>query len=324
MSHNKTREETIKEVQGYITEAENIVIEDTVDFNETMDVRDVYSNIEFYIKIKQSLLPDLKTFLMNKTDLYIMNGIHGSIYKDYDVVTVPNHFFRIKQVQFGSCNVSSRLLYTEIYDEIKQSIKQTYHNKTMARQPIRKLGRVLKTVQAKLFDINTRININMNKHPDYNEFKEYSHIKPEISEFRVDDKMINKSFSTSLLIVPHTVHKGEVLMRGKVLYKEKIFIVSPNGTFDDRLNLLDYLMPNTIRYVEKNKEWILNYNMQDIMDLLEANNIKRTVFVDLSCANQQYAVNNTQTIMKQTAFIEGRKYGSIGSIRKSRNKNFSI
>ena len=317
MSHNK-----MKEVQGYITESENIVIEDITNFNETMDVRDVYANIEFHIKMKKSLLPDLKTFLMNKTDLYIMNGIHGSIYKDYDVVTVPNHFFRIKQVQFGSCNISSILLYTEIYDEINQSIKQTYHNKTLARQPIRKIGRVLKTVQKKLFDINTRININMNKHPNYNEFKKYSHIKPEISEFRVDDKMVNKSFSTSLLIVPHTVHKGEILMRGKVLYKEKIFIVSPNGKFYDRLNLLDYLMPNTIQHVESSNEWILKYNMQDIMDLLEANNIKRTVFVDLSCANQQYAVNNTQSIMDKTALIEGRKYGSIGSIRKSRNKNF--
>ena len=111
-------------------------------------------------------------------------------------------------------------------------------------------------------------------------------------------------------------------MRGKVLYKEKIFIVSPNGKFYDRLNLLDYLMPNTIQHVESSNEWILKYNMQDIMDLLEANNIKRAVFVDLSCANQQYAVNNTQSIMDKTALIEGRKYGSIGSIRKSRNKNF--
>jgi len=312
----------MKEIQGYITESENNVIEDITNFNETMDVRDVYSNIEFYIKMKRTLLPDLKTFLMNKTDLYIMNGIHGSIYKDYNVVTVPNHFFRIKQVQFGSCNISSILLYTEIYDEIKQSIQKTYQNKTLARQPIRKLGRVLKSVQSKLFDINTRININMNKHPNFKEFKEYAHIKPEISEFRVDDTMVNKSFSTSLLIVPHTVHKGEILMRGKVLYKEKIFIVSPNGKFYDRLNLLDYLMPNTIQRVESSNEWILKYNMQDIMDLLEANNIKRTVFVDLSCANQQYAVNNTQTIMNKTALIEGQKYGSIGSMRKSRNKNY--
>ena len=56
MSHNKTREETIKEFQGYITESENIVIEDITNFNETMDVRDVYANIEFHIKMKQSFV----------------------------------------------------------------------------------------------------------------------------------------------------------------------------------------------------------------------------------------------------------------------------
>ena len=98
----------MKEVQGYITESENIVIEDITNFNETMDVRDVYANIEFHIKMKKSLLPDLKTFLMNKTDLYIMNGIHGSIYKDYDVVT------HSKSV-IGKSRVSANILAISIF-----------------------------------------------------------------------------------------------------------------------------------------------------------------------------------------------------------------
>jgi hypothetical protein len=304
MSHNK--------FQSYIDEAEEIVVEDLTNFNENTDVNDVYESIKFYIKMKRSRLPNLKKFLMNNTDLYIMNGIHGEI--KYDTIVIPKslHFFRIMAVPFGVCNIGTEAIYKEIFNNLKHNIKTVYGNKSLARQPIRKIGQVIQSVQSKIFEINNR-----EVHPDnkssYNdEFKKYAHIPPKISEFRVGDKMINKELFTHLKIV-----------NGKVDYDQHIFIASPNGKFEidffDRINLLDYLIPSNIEYINEVNEWRLTYSMQDVIDLLEINSIKRAINVDLSCSNN--AINNTQTIMNKTAFIESHPYVTVGTTYKKRNKN---
>ena len=110
MIHNK--------IQGYIDEAEEIVVEDLTNFNENTNVNDVYDSIQFYLKMKRSRLPNLKHFLMNKTDLYVMNGIHGEI--KYDTVVIPKslHFFRMMAVPFGVCNIGTEAIYKEIFNNL--------------------------------------------------------------------------------------------------------------------------------------------------------------------------------------------------------------
>jgi hypothetical protein len=321
MSYNKTRNEALNEVQSYVNEAEQNVIEDITNFDGTEEAEiELYGNIQFYIKMNQSLLPDLKKFLMNKSDLYIMNGMHAEI--NYDVVVIPNplHFFRIIAVPFGVCNISTEALDKEIFNDLKQNIKNAYTNKKLARQPVHKITHVLKSVQKKLFDINNR-EINSKNKTSYNEeFKKYAHIPPKISDFRVGDKMINKDFSTKLIIV-----------NGKLLYEEHIYIAFINEKrveenlsitethFEDRLNLLDYLIPKNIEYTYETNEWRVTYSMQDVINLLHSTNIKRVVYIDLSCSNN--ASNNTQTIMNKTNSIEGQPYVSVGKNRRIRNKN---
>ena len=310
MSDNKTKNESINKVQGYVIEAEQNVIEDITNFDGSEEAKiELYGNIQFYIKMNQSVLPDLKKFLINKTDLYIMNGLHGEI--NYGVVIIPNplHFFRIIAVPFGVCNISTVAINREIFNDLKQTIRQTYTNKSLARQPIRKIAHVLSSVQKKLFKINNR-EINSKNKTSYNEeFKKYAHIPPKISEFRVGDKMINKEFFTKLLIV-----------NGQLLYEEHIYIASFNDThFDNRLNLLDYLIPIKIEHINEVDEWRLTYSMQDIIDLLKANHIKRAIYIDLSCSNN--VSNNTQTVMNKTNAIEGQPYLSVSQTGKRRNKN---
>ena len=312
MSNNNSNVEPIIHIPSIVIEAEQNVIEDITNFDGTVQAAtDLYENILFFIEMRQTTLPNLKTFLINKTDLYIMNGMHAEI--NYDVVVIPNslHFFRIIAVPFGVCNISTEALDREIFNDLKETIKQTYTNRQFARRPVHKISHVLKTVQTKLFEINNRAIESKNK-TSYNvEFKKYAHISPKISEFRVGDKMINKEFFTKLIIV-----------NGKLLYEEHIYIASINNThFENRINLLDYLMPINIEHVHINEkdEWRLTYSMQDVIDLLHKNNIKRAVYIDLSCSNN--AQNNTQTIMNKTEIIEGHPYISVGNSHKSRNKN---
>jgi hypothetical protein len=315
-------------LQDIINEAEENIIEDIDKFDGSKEAEDsIRDLIHFYIEQKQRTLPNLNTLLKSKTDLYIMNVTHGSIYKDYDVVQIPKslHFFRIKQAQFGSCVVTQKYIERDIFDDLKLNIQTTYDNKKLARQPIRKILHVLKSVQSKLFRMNTQNNNeNMKKHPQYIEYKKYSHIIPEISEFRADDNMINKIYSTHLFVVPPVTFKDEIYQKGKLLYNEKIYIASSDIKYQDRFNLLDYLIPE-IKCVKRGVAyvWVFYYSMKQIIDLLDKNNIKRCVFVDLSCGNQMEAVNNTQTIMNKTARIEGRKYGSFETIRNtSRKKSY--
>jgi hypothetical protein len=315
-------------LQDIINEAEENIIEDIEKFDGNKEDEDsIHALIHFYIEQKQRSLPNLNTLLKNKSDLYLMNITHGSIYKDYGVVTIPKslHFFRIRQAQFGSCVVSQKYIQKEIFDDLKVNIQKNYENKNLARQPIRKILHVLKSVQSKLFRMNTQNNNeSMKSHHGYKEYKKYSHIIPEISDFRADDKMINKIFSTHLFVVPPVTFKKEVYQKGQLLYNEKIFIASSDIKYQDRFNLLDYLIPD-IQCVKRGSKyvWVFYYSMKQIIDLLDKNNIKRCVFVDLSCGNQMESVNNTQTIMNKTATIEGRKYGSFETIRNTiRNKNY--
>ena len=312
--NNKINENPIH-IPSIVIEAEKNVIEDITNFDGTVEsVTELYENILFFIEMKQTTLPNLNNFLMNKTDLYIMNGMHAEI--NYDVVVIPNslHFFRIIAVPFGVCNISTEALDREIFNDLKETIKQTYTNTKLARRPVQKISHVLKSVQSKLFEINNRAIASKNKTSYNDEFKKYAHIPPKISEFRVGDKMINKEFFTKLIIV-----------NGRLLYEEHIYIASYNGNseinFYDRINLLDYLMPINIEHVHINEkdEWILTYSMQDVIDLLHKNNIKRAVYIDLSCSNN--AQNNTQTIINKTELIEGYPYISVGKTRKKRNKN---
>ena len=305
MSHNKIKE--------YIDEAEEIVIEDLTNFNETTNINDVYESIQFYIKMKRSRLPNLKNFLMNKTDLYVMNGIHGEI--KYETVVIPKslHFFRVMAVPFGVCNIGTEAIYKEIFNNLKHNIKNTYGDRSLARQPIHKIGRVLKSVQSNIFEINNREIHPENKSSYNDEFKKYAHIPPKISEFRVGDKMINKELFTNLKII-----------NGKVNYDEHIYIASPGKSeidFFDRLNLLDYLTPKSINHVKfgMKDEWVLTYNMQDIIDLLQENGIHRAIFIDLSCSNN--IQNNTQDVMNKTGVIEKSHHKSKNNTPTRRNKN---
>lgn len=312
-SDNNFNIKPIIHIPSIVAEAEQNIIEDIINFDGTEEAEfELYDNIQFFIKMKQSTLPNLKTFLMNKTDLYIMSEIHGEM--KYDLVSIPKslHFFRIIAVPFGVCNISTEAIYTEIFNNLKKTIQKTYKNTRFARQPVQKISQVLKSVQSTLYEINNRVVDPENK-SDYNdEFQKYSHIPPRISEFRVGDKIINKEFFTNLIIV-----------NGKLSYEGHIHIASHNGNselnFFDRLNLLDYLVPSSIQHVPHTNEWTLTYKMQDIIDLLEAKHIKRAVFIDLSCSNN--AQNNTKTVMKKTEGIEGTPYMTVRATRKIRNKN---
>jgi hypothetical protein len=302
-------------IPSIVIESEQNVIEDITNFDGSVEaVTELYGNILFFIEMRQTTLPNLKNFLMNKTDLYIMNGMHAEI--NYDVVVIPKtlHFFRIIAVPFGVCNISTEALDREIFNDLKETITHTYTNTKLARRPVHKITQVLKSVQTKLFEINNREIDDENKTSYNDEFKKYAHIPPKISEFRVGDKMINKEFFTKLIIV-----------NGRLLYEEHIYIASSNDIsdthFDNRINLLDYLMPINIEhiYINEKDEWRLTYSMQDVIDLLHKNHIKRAIYIDLSCSNN--AQNNTQTIMNKTELIEKKPYISVGKTRKKRNKN---
>ena len=325
----------LQKIQDIVKEMEEIIIEDNTNFEGGEEAVDAMrENILFYIEQKQHLLPDLKTFIKNKTDLYIMNGIDGAIYNDYNVVTIPKplHIFRLQKVPHGVCNIDNLKIQNEIYNDLKYNIDKVYKSKTLSRQPIRKILQVLKTVQTKLFDINKGKN-NFTHLSKYTEYKTYSQIEPKISEFTGGDTIINKVFTTTLTIKPARMHE-EIIKKGQLLYKEKIHIITSDDKpefdifFDDELNLLEYLIPQiTYTYTGTNYEWILMYSMQQIIDLLESNNIKRTIIIDLTCGNQLTHTNNIPTIMNKTAAKETRKYinfvNSKNRIRNTiRNKNY--
>jgi hypothetical protein len=92
-----------------------------------------------------------------------------------------------------------------------------------------------------------------------------------------------------------------------LLFAEEMHFASSNGNsdvnFDNGIKLSDYLMPK-IECLKINEKyvWELSYRMKDIIELLNKNNIKRLIFIDLSCSN--HPTNNAKTAMKKSARLE--------------------
>ena len=282
-------------INSIVNEMEQIIIEDMASFDGTKQaISDMYENIKFYIKQKQRLLPDIKTFLQSKSELYIMNSMHGSLH--YNVVTIPTslHFFNINAIPNGVCNISTEALNREVFNDLKKTIQQTYKNSKLQRA--HKISHILKSTQAKIFDINNRPIDPNNTNPYNDEFKQYAHILPQISEFKEGNKILNKEFLTRL-----------VSYDGSLIFAEDMHFASSNGNsdvnFDNGIKLSDYLMPK-IECLKINQKyvWELSYRMKDIIELLNKNNIKRVIFIDLSCSN--HATNNAKTAMKKSARLE--------------------
>ena len=294
-------------IVDYINEMEQIIIEDMANFDGTKKaISDMYENIKFYIKQKQRILPDINTFLLSKTDLYIMNSMHGSLH--YNVVTIPKslHVFNINAIPNGVCNISTEALNREVFNDLKQTIQQTYKNSKLQRA--HKISHILKSTQTKIFDINNR-QINPNNTNPYNdEFKQYAHILPQISEYKAGNKILNKEFLTRL-----------VSYNGSLLFAEEMHFASSNDVnFDNGIKLSDYLMPK-IECLKINEKyvWELSYRMKDIIELLNKNNIKRFIFIDLSCSN--HATNNAKTAMKKSARLERTTTRPLIVLKKSQS-----
>ena len=122
-------------INSIVNEMEQIIIEDIASFDGTKQAIDnMYENIKFYIKQKQRILPDIKTFLQSKSELYIMNSMHGAL--DYNVVTIPKslHFFKINAIPYGVCNISTESVNREVFNDLKENIQTTYKNLKLQRE----------------------------------------------------------------------------------------------------------------------------------------------------------------------------------------------
>jgi hypothetical protein len=275
-----------------VNEMEQIIMEDMASFDGSKKaIHEMNDNIKFYIKYKQRLLPDIKTFLQSKSELYIMNSMHGSL--DYNVVRIPKslHFFKINAIPNGVCNISTEAVNREIFNDLKQNIQITYKNLKLQRMS--KISHILKLTQSHIFDINNRPIDSNNRNPYNEEFIKYKHIPPQISEFKEGNKVLNKEFFTRL-----------VSYDGKLLYAEDMHFASSNDVhFDYGIKLQDYLIPKiTCLIINGEYVWELSYKMKDIIKLLHKHNINRVIFIDLSCSD--HATNNVKTTMNKSAKIE--------------------
>ncbi len=305
-------------INSFVKEMEQIIIEDMANFDGTKkSISDMYENIKFYIKQKQRLLPDIRTFLQSKSELYIMNSMHGSL--DYNVVTIPPslQFLKISAIPNGVCNISTESNSREIFNDLKKTIQLTYKNSKLQR--IQKISHILKSTQEKIFDMNNRPIDPDNTNPYNDEFKKYAHIPPQISEYKTGNKILNKEFLTNL-----------VSYNGSLLFAEDMHFASSNDVqFDYGIKLQNYLMPKiTCLIINGKYVWELSYRMKDIIKLIHTHKIKRVIFIDLSCSN--HATNNAKTAMKKSAKIErpttrpiisktlGTRFG--GSKRTLKNK----
>ena len=65
-------------INSIVNEMKQIIMEDMDRFDGSKEaITNMYESIKFYIKQNQLLLPDIKTFLQSKSELYIMNSMHG-------------------------------------------------------------------------------------------------------------------------------------------------------------------------------------------------------------------------------------------------------
>jgi hypothetical protein len=299
-----------------VNEIKQNIMKDMASFDGSKEaITNMYESIKFYIKHNQLLLPDIKTFLQSKSELYIMNSMHGAL--NYDVVSIPKslHFFKINAIPNGVCNISTQAVNREIFNDLKENIQTTYKN--LKFQRMRKISHILTSTQDHIWEINKRPIDPNNRNPYNEEFLKHIHIPPQISEFKEGNKLLNKEFFTNL-----------VSYDGNLLYAQDMHFASSNGDlnvdFDEGIKLQHYLMPKiTCLIINGEYVWELSYRMKDIIKLLHKNNINRVIFIDLSCSN--HATNNVKTTMKKSAKIErSTTRPLIGLQKESQSKSQSL
>lgn len=272
--------------------------------------------IEHVLKyIKKKTLPDINSLFVNKTDLYIIVGTHGSMSTNdnflMNTITIPKNMdiFRIPQTQYGVYSYTDIAYKNYIYDLLIHEIEQTPHSKSN----IHSILHFLQKLQYQMFDYNEGVQYNTITHKNVETNKRFAHFKqytknhiPVISYFKENDVIMDK-----ILIIEIYVENGQLIMN------DKIYIVHNGNTFENSINLLDYILP--FMYSYKNNILYLQYKLSDIIDFIKYTKIKSFIITDLSCSVGRY--ENTFNIIEYAERIEKKQILPEKSIKR-RNKNY--
>ena len=280
--------------------------------------------------MKHNAKTPIKSLLINKRDIYIVNDIHGTIMSNnkstkenpYTHFIVPDglFFFYLKKVPFGVCNFLTDTIVNQILMLLSTFITYAYiMSDNFKRKNAQRIQYVLLEMQKELYRINktpltgyihneeTNTSIDTETSETFKIYKKYSHIKPEISIYKNGNKIINKMFSVLVK-----------LEKGKLIFTSQVYIVTDDKTY----NLLDYINPKYIEY-KNNKQWTLMYLLEDIIKFLRSKKIHNCIYIDLSCSDSKLS-NNVNSLITTAHEVEGETYNYFNKIKQSntkRNKN---
>jgi len=280
--------------------------------------------------MKHNAKTPIKSLLINKRDIYIVNRIHGAIFSDnkstkenpYTHFIVPDglFFFYLKKIPLGVCNFLTPPILNQILIILSTLITYAYIiNDDFKRKNAQRIQYVLLEMQKQLYRINrtpltglihneeTGTNIDTETSESFQIYKKYSNVQPEISIYKNGNKIINKMFSVLV-----------TLEKGKLMFASHIYIATDNKSY----NLLDYIKPKHIEYAN-NKKWTLIYLLEDIVKFLRSKKIHNCIYIDLSCSYSKLS-NNVNSLIKTAHEVEGETYNFFNKIKQSnsrRNKN---
>jgi len=281
--------------------------------------------------LKHNYINPIKSLLLNKRDIYIVNQIHGAIYYDdkstketpYKQFKIPDgmFLFHLKKVPFGVCNFENIIQVSSIISDLFYYISEAYYrDKTFIKKNAERIQYVLLNMQEELYKINqkpltrpvyneaTNTRIEIEQVESYHIYKKYAHIKPEINIYKNGNTIINKDFSVTV-----------TFENEKLIFSRSIEIIyMPDIKTRISYNLLNYIKPRYINY-KNNKKWVLFYLLEDIINFLRSKKIHNCIFIDLSCSSSELS-NNVNSLIKTAHEVEGEKYNFFNKIKKVRSK----
>ena len=288
--------------------------------------------IESVLKyINKKTLPDINSLVTHKTDLYIIVGTHGSMSNNnnflMNTITIPKNMdvFRIPQTQYGVYSYTDIAYKNYVYDLLIHQTEQIPQLRSMSKSMSKSMSRskpktnihnilqFLQKLQYQMFDYNEGVQYNTITHKNVETSKRFAHFKqytknhiPVISYFKEDDVIMDKT-----LIIEIYVENGQLIMN------DKIYIVHNGNTFENSINLLDYILP--FMYSYKNNILYLQYKLSDIIDFIQYTKIKSLIITDLSCSVGRY--ENTFNIIETAERTEKRQI-LPEKMAERRNKNY--
>ena len=285
--------------------------------------------IEYVLKyIKKKTLPDINSLVMHKTDLdlYIIVGTHGSMSTNnnnflMNTITIPKNLgvFRIPQTQYGVYSYTDIAYKNYVYDLLIHQTEQMPQSRSRSKSKsklksnIHSILQYLQKLQYQMFDYNEGVQYNTITHKNADTSKRFAHFKqytkdniPVISYFKEADIIMDK-----ILIIEIYVENGQLIMN------DKIYIVSNGYTFENSINLLDYILPFLYSY--KNNILYLQYKLSDIIEFIQYSKIKSFIITDLSCSIGRH--ENTFNII-ETAERTEKKQILPEKIAERRDKNY--